>query len=283
MLFLKNAYEDVSATIKENTILKSDLTGDGREDTLYINTESDKYYLQINDGDRAYSILPDRKLNTLGHYYPYNPMKISLMDITRDKVPEVIVQAMEKGSPIQHIFSWNGFEFSDLFCSNNNIMGVIDSKNNRTPKLASGLLSVSSINLSCYMQLGMKFEKINYNDNIPGKNEIVTFVNYIQSLPTGENNKPVDIFYPGITGSDLSLIGRLASDGKYYKFNDGFFTDTRFNKDGEATEYRWTINFKAVPIGKDGESDQISIVVKLKRSSEDEHPFKIYSIAKNTY
>lgn len=273
--------EDVFATARENTILKADLTGDGKEDTLYINTEDDKYYLQVNSGSKSFSILPDRKLSSLGRYYPYNPMKISFMDITRDKVPEIFVQAMEKGFSIQHIFSWTGSGFKDLFCSNNNIMGIIDSKNSRTPKFSSGLFSPNSINSSYYMQLGNRLENISYNAELPGKNEILTFINYIQSLPTGESNKPADIFYPGITGTDLSLIGKLSSEGKIYKFNDAFFTDTKYNKDGEATEYKWIMNFRATPLGRNEGSSNISVIVKLKRSPQPEQPFKIFSLSQN--
>ena len=281
LILFGTAGTNVSTTIKDNTIIKADLTGDGKEDMLYINTESDKYFLQVNALNKSYPINAKGDVNTLGRYYPYNPMKINLMDLTRDKIPEIFVQAMEKGFSIQHIFSWNGSQFDDLFCSNNNIMGVVDSKNNKTPKFISAFYSNSSINISYYMYLRNKIEKVDYTNNLPGKDELFSFINYIQALPYGEANKPIDIFSPGVTGSDISVIGKLASANKIYKFNDAFFADTKFNKDGEATEYRWTLNFKATPVSKDSGSENVSIIVKLKKTSQNQQSFKIYSLMQN--
>lgn len=282
-LFINNENpKNVFATVRDKTLLKADLTGDGKEDILYINTENDKYYLQINSNNNSFYLLPDRKVSSMGYYYPFYPMKVNILDITRDKVPEIFIQSMEKGSSIQHIFSWTGTEFKDVFCSNNSLMGILDSKNNRTPKFVSGSLTTNSLNLSYYMQLGGKIERIQVNDVLPGKSEVISMINYIQSLPGGEDSKPTEIFYPGILGKDLSLIGKMAAEKKIYKFTDGFFIDSKFNKNGEPTEYKWILNFKATLIGSGKNSDSISIVLKLKRTPDTEPTFKIVSISENT-
>ena len=281
LLFNRKTNENVFATAKNKTLLKADLTGDGKEDILYINTENDKYYVQVTSNEKSFYLQPDKKMSSMGYYYPFYPMKVNLLDITRDKIPEIFIQSMERGSSIQHIFFWNGTEFKDIFCSSNNVIGIIDSKNNRTPKFSSGIITSSSANLSYFMQINGSIERIQMNDSVPGKTEVISMINYIQSLPSGEAAKPVEIFYPGISGRDLSLIGKMASEKKLYKFTDAFFMDSKFSKDGEAIEYKWVLNFKATLAGSGTNSESRSIVLKLKKTSEPNNPFKIVSITEN--
>lgn len=278
ILFSYNKKTDVFAIVEEKTIIKEDLNGDGKEDILYINNENDKYYLQINSDNRSYKLLPTEKLHTMGRYYPFFPMKINLIDVTRDKIPEIFTQSMEKGQCIQHIFHWNGSEFVDSFCSPNNLIGVIDSKSNRTPKIVSGNYNNNSISLAYYMHLNGHVEKITANDDLPGKEAVAGFINYIHSLPGGEPYKPSNVFAPNISVKDLNIISKMATENKLYKFSDGYFVDTKFNMNGIASEYKWIINFKASPIAGNGNSERKSLVLYLRRTSETNHPFKIESI-----
>ncbi|WP_163194169.1 FG-GAP repeat domain-containing protein [Clostridium thermarum] len=283
ILLLRKDAESVLVRVGEKTLIKTDLTGDGKEDILYINTENDKYYLQVNSNNKSFYLNPDRKINSMGYHYPFYPMKVNLLDINRDKVPEIFLQSSEKGSSIQHIFTWDGSEFKDIFCSNNNIMGVVDSKNNRTPKFISGTLVASNnMKLSNYMLLNRNIEKVQNIDDIKGKAEVIAIIQYITSLPGGEAYKPTDVFYPGFSGKNLSLIGIMAAEKRFYKFTDAFFTDSKFNKDGEPIEYKWILNFKSTLPGSGTDSINKSVIVKLKRTSEEEQPFKISSISENT-
>ncbi|WP_163216004.1 FG-GAP repeat domain-containing protein [Clostridium thermarum] len=282
ILLLRKDDESVFVSVGEKTLIKADLTGDGKEDILYINTENDKYYLQVNSNNKSFYLNPDRKINSMGYYYPFYPMKVNLLDINRDKVPEIFLQSSEKGSSIQHIFTWDGSEFKNIFCSYNNIMGVIDSKNNRTPKFISGTLVASNnMKLSHYMLLNWNIEKVQNTDDIKGKAEIIAIIQYITSLPGGEAYKPADVFYPGFSGKDLSLIGKMAAEKRFYKFTDAFFTDSKFNKDGEPIEYKWILNFKSTLPGSGKDSINKSVIVKLKRTSEEGQPFKVSSISEN--
>ena len=84
-------------------------------------------------------------------------------------------------------------EFVDSFCSPNNLIGVIDSKSNRTPKIVSGNYNNNSISLAYYMHLNGHVEKITANDDLPGKEAVAGFINYIHSLPGGEPYKPSNV------------------------------------------------------------------------------------------
>ncbi len=92
LLFRKNSISTFNI-VNETKMIQADLTGDGTKDILYIKTEIDKYYIQINSEDKSYYLEPSKKINTVGNYYPQWPMRLTLMDISRNKVPEIFTQA----------------------------------------------------------------------------------------------------------------------------------------------------------------------------------------------
>lgn len=262
---------------------KIDLTGDGKDELLYIKTDKDKYSIEINTNDKSLILKPDTKLNTLGNYRTYWPMRITLLDVTRDRVPEIIVQNSSQNKPLQHIFFWNGNDFSDIFCSTNNIIGFIDSQNNKTPKLVSGFMDQSKINFNYYYFSNNKFQSFAYEDklNFMGKNTVQAFINYIQSLPYGEANKPKDIFYPGMSGKDISIIGKLSGDNNTYIFQDGIFKDTKWDKSGNIAEIKWTLNFKGTSLIKNDDIKNYTLDIILKPYQDisgEDGSYKIYSI-----
>jgi hypothetical protein len=268
--------------VNDSKAIKADLTGDGMEDILYIKTEKDKYYIQVNSGNESYYLEPGRKLNSTGYYYPYWPMKISLMDISRDRVPEIFVQASQKDKPIQHIFLWDGREFKDIYCSTNNIFGVIDSQSNKTPKIISGNLVNSKLNFASYMFFNGNLQNINYSseDIIPGKDAVLGFIKYIETLPEGESYKPLEVFYPGLTGKDLTAIGKMCGENNIYSFQDAIFMDTKVNKDGDITEIKWTLNFRATSKNLSDQIKNYSVIIKLKPDSTcSDRCFKIFNIS----
>jgi hypothetical protein len=256
-------------TITNNKAIKADLTGDGAEDILYINTNKDKYYIQVNTKDNSLYLKPDMKMNTVGTYYSYWPMKVTLMDINRNKVPEIFVQASEKGVPVQHIFIWDKNDFKDIFCSSNNIIGFIDCKNNKTPKIISGNISNGTMTQVNYVLINNELYNFNLTakDNFLGKNTILSFIKYVQGLPGSEPYKPSDIFYPGLTGKDLNPISKMTGGNITYGFEDGLFMDTKWNKDGEVSEVKWILNFKGTSNTDTSIIKPYKITLSLKATS----------------
>lgn len=233
----------------DTNILSTDVTGDGKKDLIYIKPESEKYSIEINTNDKTLPLTPDKKLSTLGTNSPGNPIKVILMDISRDKTPEIFIQSSQQNTPIQHTFMWNNGKFDDIFCSSNNVLGFMDCGNNKTPKFLSGKLSDSGIELYGYILVKDKLHSFPLSDSnsFMGKDSIFTFINYIEGLPHSEAYKPANIFYPGLTGNDLSLIGKLSGENNTYKFQSLTFKDSKWNKDGQISETRWNITFKAIP------------------------------------
>lgn len=234
--------------ITDNNILSADVNGDGKKDLIYIKSEKGKYYMEISTNEKTLPLTPDKKLSTLGTNSPGNPLKVTLMDISRDKIPEIFIQSSQQSNTIQHIFMWNNGKFDDIYCSANNALGFMDCGNNKTPKLLSGNLSDSGIELFGHILVKDKLQSfpLSATNNFMGKDSVFTFIKYIEGLPNSEPYKPADIFYPGLTGDDLSLVGKLSGENNTYKFQSLTFKDTRWNKDGQISETRWNITFKAI-------------------------------------
>lgn len=264
--------------ITESKLIKADFTGDGDEDILYIKTQDGKYYIQINSKNDSFYLQPNKKINTVGYYYPHWPMRISTMDISRDNKPEIFIQASHNNVPVQHVFVWDINQFKDIFCSNNNIMGVLDSRNNKTPKFISGNLKDGTMNLSYNILIGKQFKNYSYDSStLPGRDVIIKFIQYIETLPGGETNKP-EIFYDGLSGKDLTLIGKLAGENNSYVFQDGYFTDSKANKNGEVSEIKWILNFKANSKNKEDIPGCYQIKLNLKPCPSFNNEFRIYSL-----
>lgn len=270
--------------ITDSKIIKADLTGDGKEDVLYIRNENNKYNLEINAKDQSLFLEPDKKLATLGSYSGYWPMRVKLSDLTRDKIPEILVQASEKDLPVMHIFNYSGGKFNDIFSSSNNVMGILDSKNSRTPKLVCGNLTDSGIKFTSYMMLSDKLESYgyNYSQDFMGKATMQTFIKYIEGLPAKEADKPKDIFSDNMNGVDLSIIGKMAGSNNEYKFQDALFSDTKWDKKGNIAEISWIVSFKASSNIKNGVKTNYTLNVGLKPIAiKNDTKYQIFSMEIN--
>lgn len=287
LITTRKTSQTFNTVVNNNKLIQADLTGDGKKDMLYIKTEKDKYYMELNTGEKSFYLEPDKKLPTMGVYDEFNPLKVTLMDITRDKVPEIFIQASEKNSAVQHVFLWNGSKYADIFCGANNIIGFSDSSTNKTPKFLSGKMGANKIELTSYMYMydNSKLENVvfNYKDNFMGRDSIFSFIKYIEALPGSEANKPSNIFYPGLSGQDLSVIGRLAGEQNTYSFQNCVFKDIKSDKNGVASEVLWTLNFKAVSnISKDKVKNYtLNVSLKPEGKEDAANFFKISSISLN--
>ncbi len=187
--------------------------------------------------------------------------------------------------PVQYIFKWQNNEFKKLYSSNNNIIGLMDSNNNKTPKIISGNFKNNTIVFDSFifMEDSIKRFDYNFNENFMGSNTIIEFINYIQSLPISEENKPNNILTDNISGKDISVIGNLVKENNIYTFQDASFKDIRNNNDGEINEIKWSLNFKGMSKQDNNlvKNYNIDVLLKLVDNPDDNHKFKIYSITLN--
>ncbi|MBZ9616069.1 VCBS repeat-containing protein [Clostridium estertheticum] len=288
-LFKTNAISTFNI-VNESKMMQADLTGDGTKDILYIKTDVDKYYIQINSGDKCYYLEPSKKINTVGNYYLQWPMRLTLMDISRNKVPEIFTQASVNNKAVQHVFFWTGEKYEDIFSSTNNILGFVDSKNNKTPKMLSGNINDGKLNLISYIfiQGSLKSFDYNYVDNYMGKSTVLGFINLMATFPSSELTIPKDLFTSDLNGNDISLLSDLSDRKVNLTFQDAVFKDFNWDKDGNTSDVLWTLNFKGTNTNdlldhkahnlKETKNYTIELILKLIPNTNKAPSFKISSI-----
>lgn len=284
LLSIKHSAATFNNVESHSKMIKDDFTGDGKKDILYIKTENGRYNLELNSEDKSIFLAPSKNLNTIGANYDYWPLRLTVLDITRDKVPEIFTQASDKGKAIIHVFSLADGKYNDVFTSNNNVLGIIDSNNSKSPKFACGNYDGTNLTFSHYMLIKDNFMNCNMavKDSYLGKDTIISLVKYIESLPKGEINKPSYIFMPNLKGSDLALIGKMAGENNTYKFQDAAFKDVAWNKKGEPTEIEWRLNFEGKSNSNSSIVKNYNIVVRLNLttpSDPDKYIFKINKLS----
>lgn len=259
------------SVINENTIkesVKSDLNGDGKEDYLYIELGNEnKYILNATINEKSYELTPNKTINSLGNFSPSRPITLNLLDLDRNNIPEIIVQSSEENSSIQHLFKWTGNGFEDIFYSTNNILGIVDSNNGKTPKILSFSLGDSKENIQKYMLLNKKFKNISYDTVEPtGLYSIISFIDII-SLNYEISELP-NIFATYIPKEDLSQIWRLEKESYYYDFQDAFFRDIDWNNNGEITNSSWILNFNKIPKENPNNKSQVKFTIQLEKIND---------------
>lgn len=250
----------------EQTV-KKDFNGDGKEDVLYITSKKGKYYLEVNINDTTYFFNEKKPLNTLGNYYEFWPMTINIIDINRDKLPEIIIQSSQDNTPIQHVFTWTGNEFTDIYCSSNNIIGLLDSGNNQTPKFLSLTIDKKVSEIQQYLVSGKILKNISYeNYKAPGLDSIRRFIDAVTFIH--ELSEPPNIFLPQIPSDNVLILWQLDKGDYFYTFEDGFFRDDAWDKDGAISSCTWTINFKKTSKSSKDDNTQVSFKISLDKVGE---------------
>lgn len=261
--------------VSEDT--KFDLTGDGKEDTLQllnsqnqidfkINSSNDNYYLSKQTND---SIL----FTTNNHWEP----KIFLRDISRDNIPEIIMQGSKNDNSISYLFHWNKKNFDLISSSNNNIFGILDSKNSKTPQCYSVSSSEGTSSLKSFMLVNdALLDTSKDNSNLPSLDSVTQFINLIQ-IPYVLDDTP-DIFTSTIDKKDLSLLWNLDKENYSYTFQNAFFYDYKWNESGEPASIRWRLSFEKSNLkGSKNDKKEFILLIDLEKN---EFFYKINAIQK---
>lgn len=267
LLFSLNI-NSIKPAISEHVVkqkVKADLNGDGNEDFIYIDlVNKNNYSLTVDINENNYELIPNKSINSLGIFSPEWPITLNILDLDRNNIPEIIVQSSEKNNPIQHLFKWTGSDFQDIFYSTNNILGIIDSNNGKTPKILSFSLNDSKENIQKYMLLNKKVKNISYDSvESPGFQSIISFIDII-SLNYEIDDLP-NIFTSYISSQDLSQLWRLDKDLYYYNFQDAFFRDISWDNKGNISTCSWSLNFYKISKENTENKSQINFTVQLEK------------------
>lgn len=256
-----------------------DFDGDGTNDILYLKNINSNYSLEIKTNNGVYPLECKKNLPIVGKSNTNSSPNIKIFDISRDKKPEIFIQSSNDKDPLQHVFTFNKGFYEDIFCSNGNIFGFLDYNNNKTPKFASGSLIKFKLEIGFYILANNKLQSYSFDTiNLPGKNSIIQFISYLESLPYDEAYKP-SVFFDSLAGDDLYPIGKISAECSNVKFLDGFFYDTKWTKDGSISEIKWIINLNGTLKGEGNLSKNYNLKITLNADPNQNNEFKISSVS----
>lgn len=280
ILLLKIFSKDESPVfnpIDNNKTLSLDLTGDGINDSIKVVSK---------DGNNDVEILSSGKTYHLGNLCENNilmpqnnswPIKVFVQNHSRNPYPQIIVQGFDKTSKL-YIFTWNKNEFIELFSSNKNIFGVIDSNKNKTPQCYSLNSSSGISSLQSFMIIDNKVLDITKDSKpIPDISNILTLIDLFQK--DYELDSIPDIFKEGIPENELGLLWNLDKEHNLYSFQDGFFYDESIDNNGNITSMKWRLSFEKYTKEK-GDSSKEEIIFYINTTRTPDNNYKIASLYK---
>lgn len=265
--------------MEKDNILDEDLNGDKKKDTIIIKHSDQGILAQVNlNKDKTFSLDYSTVLPTLGEYSSYWPIRISALDINRDNSKEIFLQSSFHNKPVQHIFTWDGSKYINLFSSTNNLLGFYDSSNSKTPKVILGNYENGSIDFKGYMynKDGLKEFTESNPITLAGEDTISNLISLIQSFPNPYISVP-NYFYSQISGSDLESLFRLANGGNTFKFQDGYFIDFAWDKHGNVSCENWILNFRSISTLNSSKVTNMTINLMINKYSDEDFPYKITS------
>ena len=277
--FFSNKFKSIQ-TISPINISQSkqyDLTGDGKKDTLQILNSQNKIDFLVNCSDDNFHLsnqTSDELLFTNNtHWEP----SVFLNDISRDNIPEIIIQGSKNNKSASYVFHWNKKEFNLLFSSNNNIFGILDCKNSKTPVCYSVSSSEGPASLNSFMLINDTIlDTSEENSTLPSLDSVVNFIDLIQ-IPYVLDDVP-DIFTPSIDKQNLSLLWSLDKENYSYSFQNAFFYDYKWTDSGEPSSIRWRLSFEKSNLkGEESDKSELILLIDLEK---DASSYKINSIQK---
>lgn len=254
-----------------------DLTGDGQKDYLQFINSQNKINLNINCSSNNFSLsdqIQDKVLlSTNSHWEP----KLYLYDISRDNIPEIILQGPKDNKSACYVFHWNKKNFALVYSGNNNIFGILDCKNSKTPQCYSISSSEGISSLKSFMLLNDDtLDTSKENSYIPSLDSVTNFINIVE-LPYVLDSLP-DIFTPTIDKDNLSLLWSLDKNNYSYSFQNAFFYDYKWTQFGEPYAIRWQLSFEKSSLkGTSGNKVEFILIIDLQKYDS---IYKISSIQK---
>ncbi len=276
--FISNKFESLQ-TISPINIAQStqcDLTGDGEKDTFQLLSSQNKVDFNINCFDNDYYLstqLDDKILFTTNlHFEP----KVYFHNLSRDNIPEIILLGSKNDKSMSYVFKWNKKNFDLLYSNSNNIFGILDCKNSKTPQCYSVSSSEGLSSLSSFMIINNNIlDTSKDNTTLPSLDSTTSFINLIE-LPYVVDDLP-DIFSSTIDKENLSLLWSLDKDNYSYTFQNAFFYDYKWTDSLEPSAIRWRLSFEKSNLKGTNNKSELILLIDLEKQGSS---YKITSIQK---
>lgn len=266
------------ATIDINKGTSLDFNGDGQEETLEVILENNTYVVKIKTSSKDYILYPSDSTKLIGEFKSSCPLKINILDLSRNGIPEIIIRTFKDNKPINYVFTWNKDSFINIFTSSDNILGILDSKNSKTPKILSLSSSEGDSSTHSYIFNGNKLKDTTFSKtNVPNLNLVQSFIDLIEA-PYELSDTP-DIFSSTIDSNDLAILWSLDKTVYNYAFQNGYFQDISWDDSGSITSINWCLSFeKAKKLDSLDNSKELLIYLTLEKDPYNE--LKISTIKK---
>lgn len=258
--------------------IKYDLNGDGKEDSLQMIDGHNQidFNIKFNNDDYYLSKeIEDNVLFTLNnHWLP----KVFVHDISRNNIPELIIQGSKNQKSICYIFGWNKQNFNNIYTTSKNIFGILDCKNTKTPQCYSLSSSEGVSSLNSFMLINNEIlDTTKENPTIPSLDSTIRFINLIE-IPYDLEDLP-DIFTTSIDKDELSLLWNLDKDKYSYALQNAFFYDYKWNDSGQPSAIKWRLSFEKNNLkGSDTDKNELILLLDLQKIDSN---YKITSIQKS--
>lgn len=246
-----------------------DLNGDGLKDSIQLVEGQNKVDVCIKCGNEEYYLskeCPDKVLFTSCNYLK---PKIFIHDLSRNSIPEVILTGIKGTEKSVYVFQWNQNKFISLYGDNNNIFGILNCKNSRTPQCYSLNYTKKQLNsLNSFMVINNSvLDTTADSKSIPSLDSVNNFISIIE-LPYLLDELP-NIFSSNIKSDELSLLWSLDKDNNSYSFQNGFFYDYEWDEFSSPLYIKWRLSFEKRNLkGNDSDKKELVLLVDLHKENE---------------
>lgn len=188
----------MSSSIKNYKILQVDTDGNEKKDTITIDIDekNKEYKIEIlNDENKKFLLFPNNELNIKAFYTQWWPLKITIADINKDNIPEIIIQLSRSTQAVSlYIFRWDGKKYTAFLSGSYEGIILEDLTQDKIPEII-------------------------LEENIPGKGEKYNIFTWKQNCFSSINNYS----YTAIKGYDKikAIIKILSSpyEEEFYSKN----------------------------------------------------------------
>ena len=256
-----------------------DFDSDGENDQLTIISTNSTYSIKIKNSIGEILLKSNEFDYSLLDITSSCNINISYIDLNRNKIPELIISGFKNNKPTFYIFQWKDNTFQEVLFSQNNILGILDYNNSRTPKIYITNSTTGDKGTNGYILNANSIKDITFsNPTIPSLGNIQTLINLIEA--DYELDDAPDIFTAYIPSEELGILWNLDKSTYRYSFQKGYFYDISWDDSGRATSIYWILSFEKVNfIDSDSSPKELTMYVKAELEESDE--YKISSIIKN--
>lgn len=277
-----NTYSKNTETLSNKSLENNkeyDFDSDGENDQLTIISTNSTYSIKIKNSIGEILLKSNEFDYSLLDITSSCNINISYIDLNRNKIPELIISGFKNNKPTFYIFQWKDNTFQEVLFSQNNILGILDYNNSRTPKIYITNSTTGDKGTNGYILNANSIKDITFsNPTIPSLGNIQTLINLIEA--DYELDDAPDIFTAYIPSEELGILWNLDKSTYGYSFQKGYFYDISWDDSGRATSIYWILSFEKVNfIDSDSNPKELTMYVKAELEESDE--YKISSIIKN--